>query len=202
MIATTRSREPWRSATVFAVVVRRSRVEIVTKGNGAVLITPTAFGEFYDRAAKDVFAYLVRGLFGDRATAEDLTQETFAAVVVAVRSGRSEALTMPWVIGVARHKIVDHYRRVARDARHLAMVGATTADAAEIDPTSDADPAQVLEMLRHLSPEHQLVLLLRYVDDLPVQQVAATLGRSIDATSSLLSRARRALAACLAEKSS
>ncbi|HSB87723.1 MAG TPA: sigma-70 family RNA polymerase sigma factor [Ilumatobacteraceae bacterium] len=176
-------------------------MEIVTKGNGAVLITPTAFGEFYDRAAKDVFAYLVRGLLGDRATAEDLTQETFAAVVVAVRSGRAEALTMPWVIGVARHKIIDHYRRVARDARHLAMVGATT-DAAEIDPTSDADPAQVLEMLRHLSPEHQLVLLLRYVEDLPVHQVAATLGRSTEATSSLLSRARRALAARLAENSS
>jgi RNA polymerase sigma-70 factor (ECF subfamily) len=176
-------------------------VEIVTKGDGAELNTPTAFADFYDRAAKEIFAYLVRGLFGDRATAEDLTQETFAAVVVAARSGRTEALTMPWVIGVARHKIVDHYRRVARDERHLAMVGAT-ADAAEIDPTSDADPAQVLEMLRQLSPEHQLVLLLRYVDDLPVHQVAATLGKSNDATNSLLSRARRALAARLAERSS
>ena len=160
---------------------------------------PTAFAEFYDQAAREVFRYLARSLLGDRAAAEDLTQETFTAVMIAARTGRAEALTMPWVMGVARHKLVDHYRRAARDERRLELAWAQSPDAAEPDPLDGADPARVLEMMSHLSPEHRLVLILKYVDELAVQEIATTLRRSLHATNSLLSRARRALAASVAE---
>jgi RNA polymerase sigma-70 factor, ECF subfamily len=160
---------------------------------------PAAFAEFYDQAAPDVFRYLARALLGDRAAAEDLTQETFAAVVIAARSGRAEALTMPWVIGVARHKLVDHYRRANRDERRLALAWAQSSDSVEPDFLDSADPAQVLEMMRTLSPEHRLVLILKYVDELSVPEIAKTVNRSLHATNSLLSRARRSLAASLAE---
>lgn len=158
-----------------------------------------SFGDFYDQAAPEVFRYLARGVLGDRAAAEDLTQETFAAVVLAARSGHQEALTMPWVIGVARHKLVDHYRRASRDERCLTLAWAQSPDSIEPDPTVDADPARLLEMLHTLSPEHRLVLILKYVDDLSVLQIAKTMNRSLHATNSLLSRARRALGASLAE---
>src|SRR3954471_4886767 len=79
-----------------------------------------AFLEFYDSASAEVSRYFVRGVLGDRATAEDLTQEAVAAVVVEIRAGRREGLTMPWLMGVARHKLVDHYRRSAADQRRLA----------------------------------------------------------------------------------
>ena len=160
---------------------------------------PEAFAGFYDQAAGEVFRYLARSLLGDRAAAEDLTQETFAAVVSAARAGRAEALTMPWVMGVARHKLVDHYRRAARHERRLALAWAQSSDSVEPDPFEGADPAEVLEMLRSLSPEHRLVLILKYVDDLAVQEIATTLNRSMHATNSLLSRARRALATSLTE---
>ena len=160
---------------------------------------PAAFAGFYDRAAGEVFRYLARALLGDRAAAEDLTQETFAVVVSAARTGRAEALTMPWVMGVARHKLVDHYRRAARDERRLALAWAQSSDSVELDLFDGADPAQVLEMMRNLSPEHRLVLILKYLDDLPVHDIAMTLNRSMHATNSLLSRARRALATSLTE---
>ncbi len=164
--------------------------------------SPAAFAEFYDRAGREVFRYLARSVLGNRAAAEDLTQETFAAVVVAARAGRPEALTMPWVMGVARHKLVDHYRRVARDERHLAMVWAGNPDCADLDEFDSIAPGHVLEMLRNLSAEHQLVLILKYVDDLSGQEIATVLNRSLDATNSLLSRARRALAESLTENPS
>jgi RNA polymerase sigma-70 factor, ECF subfamily len=163
---------------------------------------PAAFAGFYDHAAGEVFRYLARALLGDRAAAEDLTQETFAAVVIAARSGRPEALTMPWVMGVARHKLVDHYRRVARDERRLGLAWAQSSDSVEFDLLDGEDPGRVLEMMRSLSPEHRLVLILKYVDELAVQEIASTLNRSLHATNSLLSRARRALAVSVTESTS
>ena len=166
------------------------------------VISPAAFSEFYQRAAEDVFRYFARSVLGNRAVAEDLTQETFAAVAAAATAGHPEALTMPWVMGVARHKLVDHYRRAARDERHLALLWADSSDSVELDLPDGADPPRVLEMLHHLSPEHRLVLILKYVDELSAQQIASMLDRSLPATKSLLSRARRALASGLMENPS
>ena len=176
-------------------------MEVVTDGESP-LVSPAAFIDFYDHAAPVVFRYLVGCVLGDRSTAEDLTQETFAAVVAAARSGRREATTMPWVMGVARHKLVDHYRRSARDDRHLAISWVKGPDSCELESLDSADPTRTIEILRDLSPEHRLVLILKYVDELSAQEIATHLDRSLDATNSLLSRARRALAASLSENHS
>ena len=52
----------------------------------------------------------------------------------------------------------------------------------------------MIELLRELSPPHRLVLALRYVDELSVDEIATLVGKSVHATESLLVRARRALA--------
>jgi RNA polymerase sigma-70 factor, ECF subfamily len=160
----------------------------------------TSFADFYDRAVGDVYRYLAHCLLGDRAVAEDLTQDTFTAVLVAGRAGRAEALTMPWVMGVARHKLLDHYRRTSRDERHLAMASArSSSEEQELDLLAGADPSRVLEAMRTLSNEHRLVLILRYHADRSVREIAAELNRTEDAIQALLSRARRALAHTMAE---
>ena len=170
--------------------------EAVTERKSSVIST-AAFAEFYDRSAPEVYRYLARCVLGDRALAEDLTQETFAAVVVAARTGRDEALTMPWVMGVARHKMIDHYRRAARDERHLALVLADGSQREQVELLDGNDPEQALELMRSLSSEHRLVLILKYIDGLPAQEIASKLDRSLHATNSLLGRARRALASSI-----
>jgi RNA polymerase sigma-70 factor (ECF subfamily) len=117
-------------------------------------------------------------------------------------AGRREALTMPWVMGVARHKLIDHYRRAARNEQHLALVGAESPEPVELDLLDGTDPTTVLEILGDLSPEHRLVLILKYVDELSAQEIAPMLNRSLHATNSLLSRARRALFSKLTENPS
>ena len=159
------------------------------------VMTPDAFNEFYQRTFRDVYRYVFRAVVGDRALAEDLTQETFAAVVNAFHAGRAEVDSMPWMIGVARHKVIDHYRKAEGEQRRLATVWAARSiesgtQEADLD---DHDPARLLEILQGVSPIHRLVLILRYVDDLAVTEVARALGRSIHATESLLVRARQEL---------
>ena len=64
----------------------------------------------YDRALPQVYGYLVRRV-SDAAVAEDLTAETFLAAVRAVRENKVPDLTIAWLVAVARHKLVDHWRR-------------------------------------------------------------------------------------------
>ena len=159
-------------------------------------VSPDEFAVFYDRTFPDVYRYLSAAVFGDRALAEDLTQETFASVVAAVRQGRAGSLTMPWLIGVARHKLIDHYRSASREQRRLALAwsGGASREDDPLDDFEDVDPARVVALLQDLSPSHRLVLVLKYLDDLSVEQIASEIERSVHATESLLARARQALA--------
>ena len=168
-------------------------VEIASRSERGRAASVEAFRRFYGDASTVVYRYFARATLGDRATAEDLTQETFTAVMVAARAGRVEALTMPWAMGIARHKLVDHYRRVEREQRRLARAWDSSAQLA-VGAVSGDDGGEIVEVLRRLSPEYRLVLVLKYYEELTAEQIATTIGRSLDATNSLLSRARTAFA--------
>jgi DNA-directed RNA polymerase specialized sigma24 family protein len=60
---------------------------------------PEQFANFYDASFREVHRYLLRAVLGNHALAEDLTQDTFMAALVAARSGRAEALSMAWLMG-------------------------------------------------------------------------------------------------------
>jgi RNA polymerase sigma-70 factor (ECF subfamily) len=158
-------------------------------------MTPDVFAEFYQRTFREVYRYVYRAVLGDRMLAEDLTQETFVSVVGAVRAGRAEVNSIPWMIGVARHKVIDHYRKGDSKQRRIEQVwvSAPNVDDAHVEDLDREDPAGLLEILRDVSPAHRLVLVLRFVDDLTVGEIARLIGRSIHATESLLVRARREL---------
>jgi RNA polymerase sigma-70 factor, ECF subfamily len=150
----------------------------------------SAFLAFYDDALPHVYGYL-SARCGNHALAEDLTAETFLAAVDAVRRTESLAMSRAWVLGVARHKLIDHWRRQAREERRLELLAGSAADAGEFwDVRLDA--VMVRRCLDQLAAQHRAALILRYLDDLPVPEVAALLGRSVHATEALLVRARTA----------
>ncbi len=141
----------------------------------------------YDRALPEVYGYLLSRC-GQRALAEDLTAETFLA---AVRAG-DVPISVGWLIGTARHKLVDHWRRREREERSLRLIdgggGAEVEDPWEVE----LDALRAQQVLDGLSPQHRAALTLRYLDDLPVPRVAALLGRTVHATEALLVRSRTA----------
>jgi RNA polymerase sigma-70 factor (ECF subfamily) len=160
------------------------------EGTGAGEPDRAAFLAFYQDAVPEVYGYFLHRC-GDSATAEDLTSETFLAAVRNLEDGRPVPFDISWVIGVARHKLADHWRRRARDDR--------LRDALEQDPEREDDPWEVrldqlraTDVLAALGPHHRLALTLRYVDGLPVTEVADLLGRTPNATEALLVRARAA----------
>jgi hypothetical protein len=82
-----------------------------------------AFGllKLYDDALPHVYGYLLARC-GDTGLAEDLTAESFLAAVHAVRNPGAPDPSIPWLIGVARHKLADHWRRVEREQRGLRLL--------------------------------------------------------------------------------
>jgi RNA polymerase sigma-70 factor (ECF subfamily) len=147
----------------------------------------------YDEALPQVYGYLVARC-GQAQIAQDLTAETFLAAVRAVQSGAPpDPLTAGWLIGVARHKLADHWRREAREQRRLAAVADEAGGDDQLDPwDAQIDALRAHEVLTDLAPQHRAALTLRYVDDLPVAEVAALLGRTTTATEALLVRAKAA----------
>jgi len=151
--------------------------------------SPVGLLELYDASVGDVYGYLLARCH-QRSVAEDLTAETFLAAADAVRRDRILTMTVPWLIGVARHKLVDHWRRQSREERSLRAVGD---DRRAEDPwDAHLDAVRARDTLDDLAPQHRAALTLRYLDDLPVPEVAAHLERSVHATEALLVRARTA----------
>jgi RNA polymerase sigma-70 factor (ECF subfamily) len=146
--------------------------------------------ELYDRALPVVYGYLAARV-GDRSTAEELTSEVFLAAVDAVRRPQPPPVDTAWLVGVARHKLVDHWRRRGREERKLAAVAAL--------PQADDDPWDVRldvlharDTLGRLGATHRMALTLRYLDGLSIPEMARELGRSRHATEALVVRARAA----------
>lgn len=99
-------------------------------------------------------------------------------------------LTVAWLIGVARHKLVDHWRRQGRER---------DADHSVDEPVDEwdvhLDQLTAHATLAELGAHHRSALTLRYLDGLPVREVAACLGRTEGATEVLLVRAKAAFRA-------
>jgi RNA polymerase sigma-70 factor, ECF subfamily len=172
------------------VVVSEWPDAAVSEGAAAGEPDRAAFLAFYQETVPEVYGYF-RHRCGDSATAEDLTSETFLAAARNLEEGLPVPFDIPWVIGVARHKLADHWRRRAREGR--------LRDALEQGPEPEDDPWDVRldqmranDVLAALGPHHRLALTLRYLDGLPVAEVAELLDRTPNATEALLVRARAA----------
>jgi RNA polymerase sigma-70 factor (ECF subfamily) len=148
----------------------------------------------YDDALPQVYGYVARRV-DSTVVAEDVTAETFLSAMATIKKGTAVEPSIGWLIGVARHKVADHWRRQAREERRLTKA----ANQHEVDSPGAIDQwdelldAQLAHAtLAELSVNHRAALSLRYLDGLPVGEVAHHLGRSVGATEALLTRAKAA----------
>ena len=160
------------------------------------------FGLLYDRYVDVVYRFLCHRV-GDRATAEDLTSETF---VRALR--RIDSLTFQgrdvgaWLVTIARNLVLDH----VKSSRHRLEVA--TADMRDADRAVPGPEEAVLQRItnaallagmQQLSDEQRECLVLRFLRGLSVAETAAAMGRKDGAVKALQHRAVRRLAALLPE---
>lgn len=133
---------------------------------------------------------------GDRPVAEEVTSEAFARAYRDWHRVRGLDAPGAWVQRVAMNLARSRFRRRQAEWRANRRAHAGTGDGHQ-DPDGAAVVA-VRDALQRLSPDHRTVLVLRHYLEMSVLEVAASMGRSPTAVTSLTQRAAAALAEELA----
>lgn len=154
-------------------------------------------GNWFDEALPRLFGYFIARVGGRVDIAEDLVQETVLAAARSASGPTGGAPVMAWLYGIARHKLIDHYRREERDRRQFGHVGDPgTIEFGPTPPLGDLDldsihvRDDIVATLDRLPPRQRGALVLRYFDGRDVPTTAKLLGASVHATESLLARGR------------
>lgn len=138
---------------------------------------------FYDVAFDDVYRSAARLTRGDHPAAEDLVQDAFVRLVRAIQAGDVEVVGVGWLVTVVRRLHIDRLRSRDREDRRLRLV-------AGAEPAAAGSPA-VPSLLGGLTDRERAALVLRYVEDLSVGEVADLMDSTVRATESLIQRAKR-----------
>ena len=164
--------------------------------------TNKKFGKIYDRYVEKIYRYVFLRV-NSREAAEDLTSETFLRGFEAYKTaGKSIENPQAFLYKIARNLVVDHYR--SKGKAHLVSIEdsnlqfADTKTDLEKDAMIASDLEQVRKAMTGLSEDYQNAIIWRYLEDLPVKEVAHLLDRSEEATRVLIHRAMNELKTKLA----
>jgi RNA polymerase sigma-70 factor (TIGR02952 family) len=159
-----------------------------------------AFGELYDHYVTMVHRYVYHRV-GDRATAEDVTSETFVRALRRIDSLSFQGRDVgAWLVTIARNIIRDH----VKSSRYRLEV--VTADMRDADQATDGPEdsvvqhltnQQLLACVQQLGSEQQECIVLRFLHGLSVSETAEIMGKKDGAIKALQHRAVRRLAGLL-----
>lgn len=128
---------------------------------------------------------------------DDVTQDVFIAAVRAIRRYRARASFRTWISAIARHKVADFYRARGRQPQTVEL----DPDINDVSEQSTWQEQALVRMaMQSLPNPYQEVLLLRFAEGLPFQDIAESLGLSLEATKSRYRRAMAAMAKALGER--
>ena len=168
----------------------------ITEGRSdlsAVFADELAFRAWYERSLPRVYAYLFHRCGRNSELAEELTQQAFVEAVRSGRKFRGQSDATTWVVSIARHRLMDHFRRSDRDARRLgALTERELGRVASVASASSEEPDDIDDALAVLPALQRTALILHYMDRLSVRDVAGAIGKSEAAAASLLARGRDA----------
>ncbi len=157
----------------------------------------------------------------DPSIAEDLVQETFLAALKARQNFQGRSTVRTWLIGILKHKIVDHIRRKIREQtsdKVESLIDATANDSGDArfngrggwknppakwaaNPTNLYEQKEFIDILYHCLgelPERQAkVFMMREIDESSTDEICKALGISATNSWVILYRARVLLRQCL-----
>ncbi|MGH7255231.1 MAG: sigma-70 family RNA polymerase sigma factor, partial [Nitrospirales bacterium] len=155
----------------------------------------------------------------DSRNAEDLVQETLLGALQARKRFAGQSTERSWLVGILKHKIVDHYRRAGRETVELDVEALAKEVRNQFDEEGHwkrgqteprqwgEDPGSLLERkqfwvvlqrcLSELSPRHAAVFSLREIDDLSSEDIRKMLNITASNLWVMLHRARAHLRQCL-----
>ncbi len=184
----------WPPAQPFAKVLARARG-----------LDPVAISQLYSRFLPVVYRYTLARV-GDVYSAEDLTSETFFAMIEQIRATRAEDELgfSAWLLGIARNKVLMFYRRKRTGpifTRELDDDAHPFSQAEGADPlaviTARESWHEVVAALNQLTDEQRTVVLYRCVLGYSAEEVGVLMRKKAGSVRALQFRALAALARLL-----
>ena len=168
-----------------------------------------AFEELYARHELPLWRYVLR-LSGNRATADELLQDTWFAVAREAPRFKPDARFTAWLYTIARNRVIDRHRTTRHHAsldEPAAGTGATLgellADSRATQPAQQAQQAQqgaaILAALSRLPAEQREAFVLQAESGMSVEEIASVTGTTFETAKSRLRYARDKLKALLGD---
>ena len=148
---------------------------------------PARFGELYQLHFERVYAYVVRRV-ANRAEAEDVTAEAFHQALANLK--RFEWRGIPfvaWLFRIAANLISDRWQRSGREVSDDDKIESAQASPAEIEEVERR--ATLYRLVDTLPAEQKRVVVLRFVEEKSIKEVAREVGKTEGAVKQLQFRA-------------
>ncbi|WP_267244938.1 ECF subfamily RNA polymerase sigma factor, BldN family [Streptomyces sp. PR69] len=159
-----------------------------------------AFGRLYDQYSDTVYRYIYYRV-GGKATAEDLTSETFLRALRRISTFTWQGRDFgAWLVTIARNLVADHFKssRFRLEVTTGEMLDANEVERSPEDSVLESlSNAALLEAVRKLNPQQQECVTLRFLQGLSVAETARVMGKNEGAIKTLQYRAVRTLARLL-----
>ena len=155
----------------------------------------SAFGSLYDRYQPAIYRFIVVKV-GSREEAEDITHQVFLAAWQNIKSYQHRGHPFSsWLYQIARNMVIDHYRAKHDDISFdkLDPESSIIPAVAQSDLSIKLQLEKVHRAIQELKPDYQDVIILRFVEDLPLKETAAILKKSEGAVKLAQHRAVREL---------
>ncbi len=156
-----------------------------------------AFGCLYDQYSDTVYRYIYYRV-GGRATAEDLTSETFLRALRRIGTFTWQGRDFgAWLVTIARNLVADHFKS---SRFRLEVTTGEMLDANEVERSPEDSVLErlsndtLLDAVRRLNPQQQECVTLRFLNGLTVAETARVMGKNEGAIKTLQYRAVRTLA--------
>lgn len=133
-----------------------------------------AFAFFYDQYITRIYRFVYMRV-SDKNVAQDLTQDIFLKLWQHLVNQKDIKSFPAFIFKIARNTIIDHYRQSQRQELPLEFADESEEPYSDDKTDSidkDIDMQVLLDTLKKLKPEYQEVLILRYVEDLSIEDIA------------------------------
>ena len=132
-----------------------------------------AFAFFYDKYVTRIYRFVLIKV-SNKQVAEDLTQDIFLKTWQHLVDKRNVKSFQAFIFRVARNRVIDHYRQSNKQELPLEYVPEIIdmSDNIEKDLDKAIDKDKLLQKIQQLKPTYQEVLLLRYLEDLSIDDIA------------------------------
>ncbi len=148
-----------------------------------------AFAQLYEKYFDKIYRYTSLKI-GNQAEAEDMTQQVFLKALRSISSYRWRNVPFSaWLFRIAHNQIVDYLRQKSKRVTASLDESRIIPDDPGRNPQQMAEYRLSIEQLmsatRKLTPSQQEVISLRFAGEMPIAQVAATMGKSEGAVKAL-----------------